>query len=342
MKVLQIIDRLDIGGAERVFVDLTNLLHTCNNVDVSVLTFDGKGKLLQSLEKEIVIVDFERKNKFNLLTAYKLSKILNDFDLLHVHMRHVYRYIKCVSLIFHIRAKIVFQDHYGEISIDTSIPKFFNSLLRPRYYIGVSKELTDWATNKVKIKQVYLLANIVIKHSSSIVLKEKSGFVIVGNIKPIKNQLFAIQFAMSLNKELTIIGGVHDQAYYKTLLNEINKKNYQNKIHFLHDVSNVQKILPTFELGIMCSLSESGPLVLIEYLAQNLKFVSFNTGEVIAKLNTELSDFVLDTFDKNEWGEKIKIIQKNEYDLESLYYQNFSPNNYINECLKIYKEILSC
>ena len=36
MKVLQIIDRLDIGGAERVFVDLTNLLDTSKNIDVSI------------------------------------------------------------------------------------------------------------------------------------------------------------------------------------------------------------------------------------------------------------------------------------------------------------------
>ena len=36
MKVLQVIDKLDVGGAERVLVDLSNILDE-NNIDTTVL-----------------------------------------------------------------------------------------------------------------------------------------------------------------------------------------------------------------------------------------------------------------------------------------------------------------
>jgi glycosyltransferase involved in cell wall biosynthesis len=339
MKVLQIINRLDLGGAERVFVDLTNLLHGSKKVEVSILTFDAKGKLYISLDKKIAKIKFKRENKFNILTAYKLSKILKSYDILHVHTRHVYRYVKIVCLIFGVKTKLVFQDHYGKISIDKSIPKFFNTFLKPKYYIGVSSELTNWAKNKLQVNHVFKLSNIIIKEKIASTLKEKEGFVIVGNIKPVKNQLFAIQLSALLHKELTIIGEIQDQKYYDILIKEIESLNYKNQVQFLHGIDNVQQLLPQFELGLMTSISESGPLVLIEYLSQNLPFIANQTGEVSVVLKKELPNLFIKNFDLNEWRNKTKKLENKNLQLDQLYSKYYSPNQYIKECLKIYRSI---
>jgi len=341
MKVIQIIDRLNVGGAERVFVNLSNLLNNNDSLEISVLTFGNIGELLKELSKEVNKIDFIRPNKFDLRKAYKLSRILKQHDVLHVHMRHVYRYIKVVCKIFNVKSKLVFQDHYGEISKDKSVPKLFKTLLKPTYYIGVSKELTTWARNKIKIKHVFLLSNIINKQSISDVTSNKKGFVIVGNIKPTKNQLFAIKLAISLKKELTIIGRVHDEDYYTMLLQYIEDENCKKQISFLHNVNNIQELLQQFELGLMTSISESGPLVLIEYLAQNLPFIAYKTGEVSDVLCKEFPASFQEDFNLNEWKTSISKIDLDKEKSSAVYNQYFSPETYIQECINIYQEIIN-
>jgi glycosyltransferase involved in cell wall biosynthesis len=341
MKVVQIIDELNTGGAERVFIDLTNLLYKSKKIDLSVLTFNNNGSLHPLLNKKITKISFIRKSKFNLFEAYQLSKILKQYDIVHVHMRQVYRYIRVVCLLFNVQTKIVFHDHYGKISTDKSIPRFFNSILKPKYYIGVSEELTSWAINKLKVRKVFKLSNIVVKESGIESVEKKEGFIIVGNIKPVKNQLFAIRLAAELDKKITIVGKIHDEKYYTTLVKEVNKLGIQNNVKFLHNIINVQKMLPRFELGLMTSISESGPLVLIEYLYQNLPFIAYETGEVAETIKNDLPFFLINNFDINLWLKKIEEIKKidNSIILKT-YKEYFNPDDYINKCIDIYKEIL--
>ncbi|WP_418637698.1 glycosyltransferase, partial [Winogradskyella sp.] len=110
MKVLQVIDKLNVGGAERVCVDLTNLMFE-KNINVSILTFDSKGKLQEDLHQQIFKINLNRKNKYNILKAYRLSKIIKQYDIVHVHMRHVYRYVKLVSLLFFVKTPVILHDH---------------------------------------------------------------------------------------------------------------------------------------------------------------------------------------------------------------------------------------
>ena len=51
MKILQIIDTLDIGGAERILVNITNLLFK-RGLDVSVLTTLTNGPLAEDLKSQ--------------------------------------------------------------------------------------------------------------------------------------------------------------------------------------------------------------------------------------------------------------------------------------------------
>jgi len=63
MRILQIIDKLDIGGADWVFVDMCNILQE-NGQDVSaMLLLEDRGELFSQLK--VPIVAFSRKSKLN-------------------------------------------------------------------------------------------------------------------------------------------------------------------------------------------------------------------------------------------------------------------------------------
>lgn len=344
MKVLQVIDKLNIGGAERLFVDLSNVLSNQKGISVEVLTFLGNGPLDSQLDHSIKKNIFLRTKKFNLIEYYKLSSILKKFDIIHVHMRHNYRYIFLVMKLFSVKSKIILHDHYGSILVDQQVPFLLNSILKPQYYIGVSKDLCSWAETFLKLdrlKNITLLPNFVVKENISKEEIKPNGIVVVGNIKPIKNQMFAIQLASSLNTNLSIVGQIQDSNYYEELKDKIVELNLQENVKFHHDIKNIQKFIVNFEIGLMTSISESGPLVTIEYLSQNLPFVSNNVGEVSQLLSKKIPEFYCSSFDKNLWIDKIKNVKNSPYDLSKIYQAHFSTQIYINKCLKLYKNILN-
>ncbi|MFQ3181105.1 MAG: glycosyltransferase involved in cell wall biosynthesis [Polaribacter sp.] len=337
MKVLQIIDKLGVGGAERVCVDLSNLLYT-ENITVSVLTFISGGELKPLLNKNIPIIKYNRKSKFNISSAINLSRILKKHDIIHVHMRHSFRYVKLVSILFNTKSKIFLHDHSSKF---TKTPLFLNSLLKPSYFIGVSNKLTDWAATTLNIKKehIYLLKNIVIKEHTF--KKERKGMVIVGNIKPVKNQLFAIRLTARLGEDLTIIGKVQDTKYYQKLKSVIKELGIEKNVKFIFNEKNPQQLLSQFKFGLMVSILESGPLVLIEYVAQNLPFISIKKGEVSQLLEKELPDFFIENYDEEKWIESAKKLSTFEGNLEAVYTKYFSPKDYINKCVSIYQKIIN-
>ena len=138
---------------------------------------------------------------------------------------------------------------------------------------------------------------------------------------------------------LTFFGRIQDDNYYKKILSEIKKLGLEKKINFITNENNIQNRLHEFDFGIHTAISESGPLVLIEFLAQNLPFISYKTGYVSDILVDEIPDFFVDDFDKEKW---IEIINKNNttnQNLEALFEKYFSPEKYVNKCLKIYQKI---
>ncbi len=339
MKVLQIIDKLDVGGAERVFVNLSNLLFN-EGIEVSVLTFHNSGLLQKSINKNINIIDFQRKSKISIQSSIKLAEIIKNFDIIHVHMRHVYRYVKMVAIIFNVKTKVILHDHSSNFN---KTPFLLNSILRPKYYIGVSKSLLAWAVLKLKVKNnfCFLLRNTVLSIDNLKGSSIRKGAVIVGNIKPDKNQIFAIQLVAILKTELTIIGQIQDLDYYNNLKKEIKRLGLKDKITFIHNETNVQRILNNYQFAINASKRESGPLVLIEFLAQSLPFLAYNTGEVSLILNKDLPNFFINNFEKQKWVEKFHKLNKTDKDLKFIYNKYFSPNSYVKECLNIYKKILN-
>ncbi len=345
MKVLQVIDTLNVGGAERVCVDLSNLLID-DGVDVGLLLISDQGELVKKLNEKVNIFFLNRTSKFDLTVLSKLRNIIKKYDIIHVHMRFTFRYVKLFSLLFRINKPIVLHDHFGSIGFDKSIPFLMNSLLKPNYYIGVSEELTIWARKNLKLKKnnIYLLKNIVVKDSvrnEFYIDKSKDTIVLVANIKPVKNQFFAIQLIEHTKYNLDIYGNILDEDYYNFLVDYIKTKKLHNRVTFIHNEINIQSKLHQYLFGLHVAKSESGPLVLIEFLVQGLPFVTYNTGEVVNLIKNELP-FIVNDFSFDSWLKKIEIVKK--YDtkiLEDVYLRFFNPQNYLKECTKIYQEIVT-
>lgn len=338
MKILQIIDTLNVGGAEKVFVNMCNILHE-NNHNVAAFFILNAGILDENIYPEIKRYELKREKKWGFSSMYNANNIFKNYDILHCHSRHVYRYIVLISKIFQNKKKIIFQDHF---SYTEKIPLFFNNLIKPKYYIGVSKELCFWANNSLKIKSsnVFLLSNIIIKTNHQ-QFDKQYDIVLVSNIRLHKNQLFAVELLKKLNRKLILIGRNQDIAYYQKIL---EFKEQTKLVEIIEDCNDVQKIVTKSKFGLHTSVSETGPLVLIEYLAQGIPFLAYDTGEVAEQLKPYFPDFFITNFDVNQWIDRIAKIESKQYDrsyFNEVFENLYGKEAYYNKLNKIYEWVIN-
>ena len=276
------------------------------------------------------------------------ATLLKITDIAHVHLKHNFLYINLINKVFNCDCKIILHDHSHNFHPKTFKSKIslflLKTILKPQYYIGVSKENCNWAEFHLKInkKHIYKLTNFVAKEKLINSQKKiKNSYVLVSNISRIKNIEFAIKLISKLNGTLTIIGNIYDATYYNELTNLIEQLNLKSKVYFAHKIQNVQQEINKYEFALLTSLKETGPLVVIEYLAQEIPFLTYDTGEVIQTIKKELPTNIINNFNIKEWAERIDEIKKNNVKKNYLtaYNNYFTSDKYLKECTKIYNQI---
>ncbi|MBX2970366.1 MAG: glycosyltransferase [Cyclobacteriaceae bacterium] len=358
MRVIQVIDSLNVGGAERVLVTMCNILKA-QQVDVLVCVLTDKLGLLQCLESGIPVYRLNRKFKWNPWKLYQVHRLCSDFDIVHIHLRYNLRYIGLAKILFGGSYQLLLHDHYGDIEQDKSIPIGLSFFMKRSWYAGVHPVLTKWAIEQVGVQsqQAFVLANTILKSATAIspqltgdLEKSPVRLVKVANFRPSKNQTFAIQLMAALLKKhpasLDLIGGVNDRNYYARIRNMIEQEHLMNQVTCQHEVADVQPVLHRYTMAIHTASMESGPLVLLEYMALGLPFIAYKTGQVADELQLYFPEFFMTTFDIDEWEVQVgKILKMDLPALQHRMMQHFdkyyAPEVYGKKCQDIYASILN-
>lgn len=316
MKVALLNDQLNAGGAEKVLVNMANILHA-RGVEVMVVLFMSASSLDKQLHPDIPVHYLNRKGRFDRAAMRKLKLLVQACDIVHVHSRYNLRYFmvaKYVTGIFH--PKVVFHEHVpGYTKLD-----LFTRILFKRLdgYIAVLQNICDWAIgqNLVQPSKVFYLPNIVAQPAKPIVFiqNDHSRILMVGNFRRVKNHLFAIQMVEQLGNGTTLdlYGMIEDQAYYDELVNYIQANNLTGKVNIVNGVNNLYDVIGKYDVALHTATLETGPLVLLEYMQAGLPFLTYNTGDVANNISKLLPELVMQSFEQQAWIASIKTILKNE------------------------------
>ena len=147
---------------------------------------------------------------------------------------------------------------------------------------------------------------------------------------------------LQLEEQIRVMDLQMTQAFQQ-LQAQVAQNGLAANVHFIQDCPEVQAILPGFQLGLHTSLKESGPLVLLEYLAQGLPFLAYATGAVAALIRPEFPEYFMDHFDPEQWQKRITQLLHSQPDtdkMERVLKAHFSPQQYSEKCLKFYQKIL--
>jgi glycosyltransferase involved in cell wall biosynthesis len=324
LRIIQLIDSLDAGGAERMAVNYANSL-------VEVISFSAlvttrkEGALKQQLFPEVSYLFLNKQGKIGISAVWKLRTFIkkNKVNILHAHSTSFFTAV-LVKLVYP-KIKIVWHDHHGnrvhkkgKTNIILKIVSFF-------FYgiLTVNRELEQWAKENLFPKKTHYFPNFITsisnKEVEQTVLKGTEGkrIVFLANLKKPKNHLqiikaYANSNALALGWSLHLIGKDFFDFYSTELKTFIAENSLQNFVFIYNSCKDVEFILNQSDIGILGSTYEGFPVTLLEYGKARLTVISTNVGYCSSIIQDSINGILFNPKDSLEITLKLNIILENK------------------------------
>ncbi len=309
MRIVQLIDSLDAGGAERMAVNYANALS--EKIAFSGIIATRKEGVLKEEIKHINNYTFlERKNKFDVNAIFLASKYIrnNKIEIVHTHSSSYF--FGVLVKLFNPRIKLIWHDHYGNRAEDNKQKKvlkicsyFFSKILT------VNEELRIWSLKNLNCNQVFFIPNFsdlkTTEKKTFLKGESKKRIVCLANLKNPKNHITLVKafIESKIYKDdwtLHLVGKDFNDEYSNNLKTVIEENKLENSIFIYNSCQDVKFILSQAEIGVLSSTYEGFPVTLLEYAYSKLVVVSSNVGYCKDLINHNSNGLLFNPLDSEE------------------------------------------
>lgn len=283
IEILQVITALDVGGAERVVLELTKgLEQRGGKVGVAYLLDQTK---LMTQYSDINAPFFNLKvSKYNPISfikaAYQLSKVIKKYHihLMHAHMFHALLICIIVKL-FNKDVKLVFTSHsfsgFGRLR---SILIRYTRKLRVGDIVFSKKQHSN-----LNAERTLVIGNGVQAENTKINFSEKreiKKFIIVGRLTALKDHQTLIKNFAKLSDQSTELWIVGDGELRSVLESLVQEYRLALRVKFWGLQQDVRHFLRQSDCFIISSKWEGLPMALLEAAMVGLPVISTPVGAV--------------------------------------------------------------
>jgi glycosyltransferase involved in cell wall biosynthesis len=326
LKVLQLIDSLSAGGAERMAVNIANAFSE-NSIE-STLCVTRKGGILNSfLEKD---VNHYVLNKRSVVDVFAFSKLLRIIarhkpDIIHAHSSS-YFWAVLAKFLFP-RLMIIWHDHQGlrEKAKRNHRPllKFLSRKIDG--IIVVNEMLKDWNIKYTHVpeERIIFINNFPDPRIKTHQKRDADDVKILclANLRPEKNHPMLIRAFRRVAKELPgfkmhllLAGNVTDAVQVKAVTNLINQLKLDDNITLLGTVQNTSELLSQVNIGVLSSTTEGLPVSLLEYGMAELPVVVTNVGQCKEVVQGGKCGWVVESRDEDGFAKALSHIIRHPSD----------------------------
>jgi glycosyltransferase involved in cell wall biosynthesis len=303
MKVLQIINSLATGGAEKLLLETLPLFRK-KSIPMDILVLNGTDypfmKQLKSLNCcRVYSLGF--KSVYNPIHILKIIPYLRKYDIIHVHLFPTQYWVVLAKLVSFSKVKLVFTEHNtSNRRIENKFSRYCDRFIYSRYYKIVC------ITNEVKV---------ILKNHTRLSINK---FIVIENginLETLRNANYYIKKDMHLkisktDKIIIQVAGFREQKDHPTLIKSLQylpcnvklllvgdgilRKNcedlvqelkLQDRIIFLGLRMDIPQLLKTADIVVLSSKYEGLSLSSIEGMASGKPFIASNVPgltEVVA------------------------------------------------------------
>ncbi|UWY28593.1 glycosyltransferase family 4 protein [Flavobacterium sp. TR2] len=340
MRIVQIIDSLEPGGAERMAVNYANALSKKTEFSGLVST-RKKGVLLEEIDEKVSFLFLRKTKKIDIKSIFKLKAYLkkNRIDVIHAHSSSFFLAI-LIKLVLP-KIMIIWHDHYG-ISQDLSARKNLSLKIGSLFFAGVisvNLNLKNWAKSYLFCSNIIYFPNFIdesLKTDEKLSLKgsEDKRIVCVANLRPQKNHELLIEAANLIKGKYPdwtfhVFGKDFEDDYSNRVRKSIEDLKLEKAIFFYGTTNNVSSALKQSDIAVLPSLSEGLPLALLEYGFHKLPVISTNVGQVSSVITSDKVGIVIESQNLKQLViaiEKLILDQKYREELGLALYNEVKSN----------------
>ncbi|HEU4788839.1 MAG TPA: glycosyltransferase family 4 protein [Flavobacterium sp.] len=335
MRIIQIIDSLEAGGAERMAVNYANVL--VKKIEFSgLVTTRKEGSLLSQIDPNVSYLFLNKKRQLDIGALFRLRSFVLKNEVTHIHAHSTSFFLafllKCICPYL----KIIRHDHYGNNEFLATRPHF-GLKLTAYFFIGViavNQRLKNWSETKLKAKNVIYLPNFPLKETEvekCTLLKGEEGkrIVSLSNLRPQKNHFLLLEVVHKLKEShpdwtFHLVGKDFEDEYSKEIKRQIYELELGNNIFVYGSKQDIGNILSQSDIAVLTSQSEGLPVALLEYGLYKKAVVVTRVGEIPLIVEEGKNGFIVDSNRSDLFYQSIIELIGNEtlrFDLgNALYY----------------------
>lgn len=295
MRVMQLIDSLELGGAERVAVTYANML--VGEIEKSYLcTTREEGPLKEHLDTGVSYSCFDRQKTLDFKALNRAVHFIKKEEISIIHAHGTSYFFAFLIKQRYRTAKIVWHNHHGasreygyfKTLIIKSCVRVFDTIL------VVNNELKEWTVKRLKFPEskCHYIANFVnirqdVKPQAVLDGEPSLRVISLANLRPPKEHLFLCtvfnKVLVNFPKATLHLVGKDYRDDYSDKIKEFIALNDLGSSIFIHgQQAQAQSFLNACTIGVIASSSEGLPMSLLEYGRAHLAVVTTAVGQCAA------------------------------------------------------------
>ncbi|MGJ5640621.1 glycosyltransferase [Formosa sp. S-31] len=356
MRVLQLIDSLNAGGAERMAVHLANGL--TSKISKSYLCATrAEGDLKDTVDDTVGYLYLKRNGILDVKALWRLYTFVKQEDISVVHA-HASSFFLATLLKWVIpKIDLIWHDHYGQSEFLSQRPK--HAIFWCSYFfkatITVNEALARWHRVHLNCKCVTYIPNFVANsnYKRKTHLKGEVGkrILCLANLRPQKDHFNLLEaFGLIAQKypdwTLHCVGRDFNDDYSKQLFETIKVLGLETQVFLYGSCPDTEWIISQSDIGVLASKSEGLPLSLLEYGLGGLAVIATDVGDNKRVIQSRASGCLVASAHVETLAEALMFFMNNEKQRKSCgkHLQNhikseFDADAILDRIFKVYLSI---
>jgi glycosyltransferase involved in cell wall biosynthesis len=348
MRILQIIDSLDPGGAEKMAVSYANSLS--EKIEFSGLIATRKeGDLKLLINQNVQYLFLNKRFSLDYKAVLKLRHYCIDNRVQIIHAHSSSYFISCLIKILVPKINLIWHDHNGVGNIPKKDGTLYLQLFSMFFkgIISVNMQLKIWAKKNLFCNNVVYLANYVVENSNyqkQTILKGQTGkrVLYLANLRYQKNHFMLIEVVKKIRIDFPDwtyhLVGMDFKDNYSSDIKKAIKINNLNDVIFLYgSCQDIENIIIQSDIAVFTSNSEGLPVALLEYGLYKKPVVSTRAGQIPFIVQHNKCGFISEVKDVDQFSTNLsKLIQDDQLrikfgeEINKVIIENYSEEFVIN------------
>lgn len=321
MRIVQLIDSVAIGGAERMAVSYANSVLPYFGYSALVTT-RAEGPLKQQLDPRVNYLFLGKKKTIDVSALQKLKTFCQteQIDLIHAHSTSYATAILLKALLPSI--KIIWHNHYGN-SLALKGKRLRALQLGSYFFDGIiacNQPLLSWCNRRLNCSNAIYLPNFTegkdaVAQQTFLKGVEGKRVLLLANLREEKNHSLLLDSIKMLQAEFTdwsfhLVGKDLNDAYSQAIKKKIEQENWQDVVFLYGSCPDTHAIIQQAEVCVLSSKIEGLPVALIEYGFHSKAVVATTVGEIPNIVNHQKNGLLASSNSATEFTSALRSLMQ--------------------------------